>query len=268
MIEENNIKMLSIPSPMELERKISEVIIDEYFTVLKESLNADAVVVGGGPSGLYSAYKLANDGYNTVLIDRRLSLGGGIWGGGMMFNMITFTEESREIFDEIGIKYHEKNGLYVANAVELAGALIYNLARSGAKILNGVFAEDVVLKDHVVKGVVINWSTVQIANLMVDPLVISSKVVIDATGHPAEVVHHLSRRNNNISIQGEGAMDAARGDVATVMHTNEIYHGLIVCGMASNAVCGAPRMGPTFGGMLLSGRKAYELAKERIENSD
>jgi len=38
---------------------------------------------------------------------------------------------------------------------------------------------------------------------------------------------------------------------------------LSVCGMCANAVFGGPRMGPIFGGMLLSGRKvAQELTKK------
>lgn len=250
---------------MDLETRISEIIIDEYFRVLKDSLSVDAVVVGGGPSGLYAAYKLGVNGFKTLLIDRRLSLGGGIWGGGMMFNMITFSEESKPIFDELNIKYEERDGVYFASAVELAGSLIYNLSKSGVRILNGVFAEDIVLKNNEVKGVVINWSTVEMAGLMVDPLMVSAKVVVDATGHPAEVVHHLSRRNREIVIMGEGPMHVEEGDMATVRNTREVYPGLIVCGMAANAVSGAPRMGPTFGGMLLSGKKAYEIAKERIE---
>ena len=47
-------------------------------------------------------------------------------------------------------------------------------------------------------------------------------------------------------------------------NTKEVYPGLIVAGMAANAVCGTPRMGPIFGGMLLSGKRAAELAIERL----
>jgi thiamine thiazole synthase len=43
-----------------------------------------------------------------------------------------------------------------------------------------------------------------------------------------------------------------------VENTREVYPGLFVSGMAANAVCGGYRMGPVFGGMLLSGRKAAQ----------
>jgi len=54
-------------------------------------------------------------------------------------------------------------------------------------------------------------------------------------------------------------MDATRGEMAIVENTREIYPGVYAAGMVCNAVYGAPRMGPIFGGMLLSGRKVAEL---------
>ena len=55
-------------------------------------------------------------------------------------------------------------------------------------------------------------------------------------------------------------MWAERAENDTVRNTREIFPGLYVTGMAANATFGGPRMGPIFGGMLLSGVKvASEL---------
>ena len=54
-------------------------------------------------------------------------------------------------------------------------------------------------------------------------------------------------------------LDADAGEKAIVENTREIYPGVYVAGMVCNAVYGAPRMGPIFGGMLLSGKKVAEL---------
>ena len=51
----------------------------------------------------------------------------------------------------------------------------------------------------------------------------------------------------------------------TIENTKEIYPGLYVCGMAASAVSGTPRMGPIFGGMLLSGKRVADLIIERLK---
>ena len=61
-------------------------------------------------------------------------------------------------------------------------------------------------------------------------------------------------------VSGEKPMWTNRGEKQIIENTKEVYPGLIVAGMAANAVFGAPRMGPIFGGMLLSGKRAAEVA--------
>ena len=59
-------------------------------------------------------------------------------------------------------------------------------------------------------------------------------------------------------------MWADRAEANIIEHTKEVFPGLIVAGMAANAVAGETRMGPIFGGMLLSGRRAAELVIEKL----
>jgi thiamine thiazole synthase len=93
----------------------------------------------------------------------------------------------------------------------------------------------------------------------VDPIALETKLVIDATGHDACVVNALNRRNI-LEIGGMGAMWVDKSEELIVENTKEIHPGLIVCGMAVSTAYGLPRMGPTFGGMLLSGKQAASVA--------
>jgi thiazole biosynthesis enzyme len=120
-------------------------------------------------------------------------------------------------------------------------------------------------EDDKITGLVLNWSAVSLANLHVDPLAIRARLVIDATGHDAEVCRIVARKTGaKLEISGEKSMWAEVGEREIVENTKQVCPGLLVAGMAANAVCGSPRMGPIFGGMLLSGRKAGELALDLL----
>ena len=102
-----------------------------------------------------------------------------------------------------------------------------------------------------------------------DPLTVKSRFVVEATGHESCVAHLLCDKHGlklfteTGKVMGEGAMWAERGEDMVVENTREIYPSVWVAGMAANAIFGSPRMGPIFGGMLLSGKKcAEEIIKQ------
>jgi len=244
------------------EIRISEAIIRSYSEKLIQNLEVDVAIVGAGPSGMCCAYYLAQKNKKVALFERKLSVGGGMWGGGMMFNEIVVQEEARRILDDFGIstRIYQK-GYYLADAIECVSTLCSKTVQAGAKVFNLISAEDVMVRKNRICGLVLNWTTVEMAKLHVDPLTIRAKYVVDATGHAAEVAQIAARKSGLTlktktgQIVGEGSMWAEVAETTTVKNSREVCSGLYVCGMSANAVFGGPRMGPIFGGMLLSGRK-------------
>ena len=246
---------------------ISRAIVESYTNELLDSLELDVAIVGAGPSGLTAAYYLANAGVKVAIFERKLSVGGGIWGGGMMFNKLVVQDAGKVILDDIGIETVEYAPDYhIAGAVEMASTLCSKAVKAGTRIYNLVSVEDVVIRENDrVSGLVLNWSAVEMAKLHIDPLAVRSKLVVDATGHACEICHLVVNkvggrlRTANGTVMGERSMWAEVAEKNTPENTAEVYPGLLVSGMAANAVFGAPRMGPIFGGMLLSGKKAADL---------
>ncbi|MCX8082016.1 MAG: sulfide-dependent adenosine diphosphate thiazole synthase [bacterium] len=248
------------------EHIISKAIIETYIKELTSYLDVDVAIAGGGPSGLICAYYLASVGKKVAVFERHLKIGGGMPGGGMMFNRIVVQEEAKEIMKELGIRIKRySENLYTADAIETISALTFKTVKAGAKIFNLISVEDVVIREKKITGVVLNWTAVDIAHLHVDPLGVKAKFVVDATGHDSEVCKIVERKSGeNFKVIGEKSMWAERGEIALIENTKEVYPGLFVCGMAANAVAGSHRMGAIFGGMLLSGKKASSLILEKL----
>ncbi|SNR76049.1 sulfide-dependent adenosine diphosphate thiazole synthase [Desulfurobacterium atlanticum] len=257
---------------------ISRAIVERFMNKLLSNLKVDVAIVGGGPSGLVAAYYLAKEGFKVSLFERKLSIGGGMWGGAMLFNEIVVQEMGREILDEFDVGYEKfQEGYYTTDSVEAVTTIASKAVKAGAKVFNGVTVEDVVLKkengDYRVCGLVINWTPVEITGMHVDPLTIESKFVIDATGHDAYVVSTLQKKagirldTKTGCVVGEKPLWASVGEEDTVKNSREVYPGIYVSGMAANAVCGSHRMGPVFGGMLMSGKKIAKEIAERLKHN-
>ncbi|HON99505.1 MAG TPA: sulfide-dependent adenosine diphosphate thiazole synthase [Syntrophales bacterium] len=245
---------------------ITRAIVETYMRKLLDHLDVDVAVVGGGPAGLVASYYLARGGKKVALYERKLSIGGGMWGGGMMFNEIVVQEEAKAILDEFGVAASEfERGYYTADAVEAVTTICSRALKAGAKVFNCITVEDVVIRENRVMGLVVTWSPVEMAGLHVDPLTIHARHVIDATGHDTEVLRVIERKADVTlntptgKILGERSMWSEKAERLTIENTKEICPGVYVAGMSANAAFGGPRMGPIFGGMLLSGKKVAGL---------
>jgi thiamine thiazole synthase len=250
------------------EKDVTRAIIRSFLKQLDEYAECDCVIVGGGPSGLYAAKELASAGKRVLIIEQNNHLGGGFWSGGYFMNKLTIRKPAHEQLEELGVPYEEPiEGLCVADAPHCCAAMIKAACDAGAKIANLTIVDDVVIREGGrVGGVVINWSTIRKVSkeiAMIDPIAIECSVVIDATGHDACVVNALADRGL-IKPQGFGAMWINESEGLVVEHTGLAHPGLVVSGMAVSTLYGLPRMGPTFGSMLLSGKKAAEVVIKEL----
>ncbi|MCD6394863.1 MAG: thiazole biosynthesis protein [Planctomycetes bacterium] len=246
------------------ETDISKAILSAYGEKFSDRIVSDVIIVGAGPAGMTAAMCLRQKAIKVTILEKRLAPGGGIWGGGMAMNEAVVQDDALELLDEIGTTHKAcDRGLHTVDTVELASGLALKAVQSGATILNLLMAEDVCVRGRRVTGVVANRTMISEA-LPIDPIALSAKAVIDATGHEAAVVESLRRRrllndSDKARKAVEGPMDASSGEAFVVDNAGEIFPGLWVTGMSVCAALGGPRMGPIFGGMLLSGKRVAEL---------
>lgn len=253
------------------EREVTRAIVGEFAEQFCDYADSDVLIAGAGPSGLVCGRRLAQAGRKVLIVEQNNYLGGGFWIGGYLMNKVTVREPATEVLDELGVPHKRvSDGLHVADGPHACSKLIAAACDAGVKFANMTSVEDVVLDaaDRV-SGLVVNWTPVGALPRNVtcaDPVAMESRLVVDATGHDAVVASKLADRGL-LEVAGCGAMSVARSEDAVVRRSGAVYPGLIAIGMSVSALYGLPRMGPTFGAMLLSGLRGAECVLDELTSA-
>jgi thiamine thiazole synthase len=234
----------------------------------------DVIVDGAGSAGLSAAYEISkNPNVKVAIIEQSVSPGGGAWLGGQLFSAMIVRKPAQAFLDDVGVPYEEKDTYVVIKHAALFTSTIMSklLARPNVKLFNAVAAEDLIIRDGAVGGIVTNWSLVSQnhdTQSCMDPNVMESKVIVSSCGHDGPMGATGVKRLKSVglvdNVPGMKALDMNKAEDAVVALTRMVVPGMIVTGMEVAEIEGAPRMGPTFGAMMISGQKAGHLALQAL----
>ena len=250
------------------EKEITRTIATMFNETIAEYADSEVIIIGAGPAGLTAGRDLGKMGVRTLIVEQNNYIGGGYWVGGYMMNAVTIRAPAQKIWDELGVPYRKINeGLYASWGPHACSKLIAAACDAGVRFLQLTKFDDLILKNGHVGGVVVNWMPVSALprNITcVDPVALESKIVIDASGHDSVAIKRLMDLGY-VKWKGMNPMWVEGSEDAVVNYTDEVFPGLIATGMSVTETHGLPRMGPTFGAMLLSGKKAAEVAIDKLK---
>ncbi|EPB91714.1 thiazole biosynthetic enzyme, chloroplastic [Mucor circinelloides 1006PhL] len=257
------------------ESQVSREMVTRYMNDMLYYAESDVVIVGCGSANLSCAWELSKDSsLKIAIIEQSVSPGGGCWLGGQLFSAMVVRKPAQKFLDELDVPYDEKDTYVVVKHAALFTSTILSklLMRPNVKLFNATAAEDLIVKDGKVAGVVTNWTLVSLnhnTQSCMDPNVVEAKVVVSGTGHDGpmgasgvkrlEAIGLIDEKKGMLSLD----MNAAEDDI--VKYTREVVPGMVVTGMELAELDGAPRMGPTFGAMLISGQKAAYAVRASLK---
>ncbi len=254
------------------EAMLSRIIIEKAIEKLNKLVDVDVVVVGSGLSGLTSAWFLALNNLNVVVVDTELGFNRGIGYNNTVLPVALIEEgEALEIAKSAGIRtYIGSNGIYVIDPLETYFRIALKALESGAYIWLGVEVTDIITRGRSdelrVHGVMVN----QLKQLSGEPLYIYSKAVVDATEYNARIVKLLVERHPELklNIPGMSSCNIVVGDREIIEKTGMVVPGLYVVGGSAATLYNINRTGALISNLLISGRKvalqiAEDLGRER-----
>jgi len=256
------------------ESVVSREMTTRYMKDLYDFAESDVIISGAGTAGLSAAYELSkHPNISVAIIEQSVAPGGGAWLGGQLFSAMIVRKPAHKFLDDVGVDYDDRGAYVVVKHAALFTSTIMAkvLAAPNIKLFNATAVEDFIVRSDTVAGVVTNWSLVtqnHDTQSCMDPNVLEAKVVISACGHDGPMgAFGVKRLVSNGMIEaapGMKCLDMNTAEDAIVNLTREVVPGMIVTGMEVAEVEGAPRMGPTFGAMMLSGEKAGKLAVAKV----
>lgn len=160
---------------------------------------------------------------------------------------------AQAFLDDVGVEYDERpedSYVVIKHAAYFTSTIMSKLlARPNVKLFNAVAAEDLIIRDGTVGGVVTNWSLVSQnhdTQSCMDPNVMEAKVVVSSCGHDGPMGATGVKRLKSVGlvdiVPGMKALDMNRAEDAVVALTRMVVPGMIVTGMEVAEIEGAPRM--------------------------
>ncbi|MBS7618214.1 FAD-dependent oxidoreductase, partial [Candidatus Bathyarchaeota archaeon] len=99
---------------------ITKAIVKAAADKFSRLAEVDVIVVGAGPAGLTAATYLAKSGLSTLIIERKLSFGGGMGGGGMQLPAVLVQKPADSILREFNCRLKPFNdSIYIVDPAEM-----------------------------------------------------------------------------------------------------------------------------------------------------